>query len=539
MLRDRRDRDRIREDVGAFARVVGWPLTDWQTRAMRLEARTTCVVAPRQTGKSRSVAVLAAHRAFTSPNSFVLIVSASDDSAIRLLGVVRDLVTGSPLLAGSVIDEQSRVVRLSNGSQIRSTSASERSVRGWTADLLILDECQSIPEAIFDAVQPTTAAREQAKTVLCGTAGVPIGRFYDAVAAGLDHSSRYVRSFMWKLKDAKWISDDAIEAARLLLPPMQFAAEYEGKWASSADSMFPIELLRRQSVAVEVPDLSELAGSGVSIFGGVDWGATTDRTVAFAIARIPIARWNVSIEDDFPIYLGWPLRVFAPGTPLSTCVDEIVACDVPWHSLTVETVGLGQMPAQEVRRRINTRTEAQAAVSENWLDVREARVTPVHTSTDHKAAGYGALRGLLERGQLFLAEDTEMLREFAAVSVELRAHGVSINATGGAHDDIPDSAILAALPYRDRAGHMRVRLADFAGTARRERDPLPGVGRDVDLVTTPGGINVPRAPWLQSIGDDDVRVPPASRPRPKPPPEPTLIERGRIAVQVALNERNS
>lgn len=537
MLRDRRDRDRIREDVGAFSRVVGWPLADWQTRAMRLEARTTCVVAPRQTGKSRSVAVLAAHRAFTTPNVFVLIVSASDESAIRLLGVVRDLVTGSPLLAGSVVDEQSRVVRLSNGSVIRSVSASERSVRGWTADLLILDECQSIPEAIFDAAQPTTAAREHARTVLCGTAGVPIGRFYDAVASGLDHSSPYVRSFVWKLKDAKWISKDAIEAARLLLPPMQFAAEYEGKWASSADAMFPLELLRRQSIDVDVPDLASLAN--VSIFGGVDWGATTDRTVAFAIARIPLARWNASIDVDYPVYLGWPLRVFAPGTELSTCVDEIVACDVPWHSLTVETVGLGQMPAQEVRRRINARSDAREDAAENWLDVLDPRVTPVHTSTDHKAAGYGALRGLLERGQLFLAEDTETLREFAAVSVELRAHGVSINATGGAHDDIPDAAVLAALPYRDHHGHMRVRLADFAGTLRPERDPLPGASLDVDLVTTPGGINVPRSPWLQSVDGDEVLVPPESRPRPKPPPEPTLIERGRIAVQLALNERTA
>lgn len=375
--------------------------------------------------------------------------------------------------------------------------------------------------------------------MLCGTAGVPIGRFFDAVSAGLDHSSPYVRSFVWKLKDAKWISKDAIESARMLLPPTQFEAEYEGKWASSADSMFPLELLRRQSVDVEVPDLASLTGPA-ALLGGVDWGATTDRSAVMAIARIPLSKWNASIDPSYPMFLAWPLRHFAPGTQLSACVDEIVACEAPWFSLTVETVGLGQMPAQEVARRVRRRVDGRQSAAGGdwaWLDVEAATVTPVHTSADHKTAAYGTLRALLERGQLLLANDGDLQRELASLRVELRANGVSLNAAGGAHDDLADALALAALPYRSHNGAMRVRLADFAGDALPEPARLPSIGRDVDLVTTPGGINVPRAPWLQSPASADVTPPRAARAQPIVPSEPTLFERSKQRVQTLPNER--
>ena len=56
----------------------------------------------------------------------MLIVSAGGEAARRLLGEVRRVITGSDLLAGSVVEEQAQFVTLSNGSEIRSVPASER-----------------------------------------------------------------------------------------------------------------------------------------------------------------------------------------------------------------------------------------------------------------------------------------------------------------------------------------------------------------------------------------------------------------------------
>jgi hypothetical protein len=48
----------LHSSVRAFAREVGAPLTHWQLRALELEVRISAIVAPRQSGKSRSLAVL-------------------------------------------------------------------------------------------------------------------------------------------------------------------------------------------------------------------------------------------------------------------------------------------------------------------------------------------------------------------------------------------------------------------------------------------------------------------------------------------------
>jgi hypothetical protein len=112
----RRDLDKARSDLAAFAKLVGWPLTKWQAAAFALLARTTYVLGPRQSGKSRSVAVTAAWRAYREPGHHVLIVSASELGSRRLLAMIADLVVNSPVLSASVVDEQASLIRLTNGS---------------------------------------------------------------------------------------------------------------------------------------------------------------------------------------------------------------------------------------------------------------------------------------------------------------------------------------------------------------------------------------------------------------------------------------
>jgi hypothetical protein len=93
----------LKRDLGAFARAIGAPLTEWQLRALTLEARITTIMAGRQLGKSRALAVLALWWAFRKREQHVMIVSVSDDAAGRVLALARDLAMASPLLASSVV----------------------------------------------------------------------------------------------------------------------------------------------------------------------------------------------------------------------------------------------------------------------------------------------------------------------------------------------------------------------------------------------------------------------------------------------------
>src|SRR5689334_3126666 len=108
----------LKRDLGAFAAAVGRPRTPWQLDALRLESRVAMLCAGRQLGKSESLALVALWRASSEREHLVLIVSASDHAARRLLAEAAAIAQGSDLLRGSVVDQQRGLIRLSNGSVI-------------------------------------------------------------------------------------------------------------------------------------------------------------------------------------------------------------------------------------------------------------------------------------------------------------------------------------------------------------------------------------------------------------------------------------
>jgi len=206
--------------------------------ALELETRTTVIVAPRQTGKSYSLTLLGLWQAFRKREQRVLIVSASEDAAKRVLAeMIR--VAQSPLLVGSIVNETAALLLLSNGSEIRSVPASERAIRGWSVDLLIVDEAALVnDDVLLSAAIPTTAARPDARIVLASTPWATQGAFYRNYVAGLGGSDG-VKTFQWSLGQAPWISEQVIEHARRTLSPLRFAAEFEAKFVGAGDAFFP------------------------------------------------------------------------------------------------------------------------------------------------------------------------------------------------------------------------------------------------------------------------------------------------------------
>jgi hypothetical protein len=224
------DLARMRTDLRAFSEAIDWPLAPWQADALKLAKRTTTIVANRQAGKSRSLGVLALHRAFCHPDSRALIVSSGEDGAKRLLAEIATVAASSPLLSGSVTDETTGLLVLSNGSEVRSVPASERAIRGWTVDTLLLDEAALIEdELLLNACIPTTAARPDARIVLASSPASPEGAFHSFAEQG-DQDSPHTQTFHWRLHDCDWIDPSAVEAAQESLAPAAFTREYLGQF---------------------------------------------------------------------------------------------------------------------------------------------------------------------------------------------------------------------------------------------------------------------------------------------------------------------
>ena len=414
----RQDVTAARNDLGQFASLVGWPLETWQRDPLKLETRQTVLISPRQCGKSRSLSVLALWWAFRRPRQMVLVLSAGDVAAARLLRTMRQ-VAEHPLLGSSVTDETQHRVILSNGSEIRSVPASDSQIRGWTVDLLVVDEAAWLPaDILLAAALPTTAARPDARVVLASTPWADSGPFWEFATNGEDPAHPHTKTFRWKLNDAWWIVPEVVETARATLSPLQFRAEYEGEFVGASDAYFDHEDLL--AAVADFPMVHD--GRGMPATGGLDWGRRQD---AHAVAL-------AGLLDDFGVN-GRPV-VIVPWVETSrrtyaAQVDEIETLAGLWD-LTVfsETVGVGQAPTETLTTRL-VRT----------------RVVDISTSQAIKEDNYGRVATLLSERSLVLPNHPEMLRQLGGVAATPTPLGrLRIGArTEALHDDIPDAVTIA------------------------------------------------------------------------------------------------
>src|SRR3954452_23386248 len=103
---DRSTMMRARDDVRESAEgLISERLWDHQLEVARSASRVRCMCTGRQSGKSRTMAVCALHEAFRASDRRGVILSAGEDAARQLLAECAALAVGSPLLAGSVVDE--------------------------------------------------------------------------------------------------------------------------------------------------------------------------------------------------------------------------------------------------------------------------------------------------------------------------------------------------------------------------------------------------------------------------------------------------
>ena len=380
----------------------------------------------------------------------MLVVSAGDEAAGRLLRTMQQITT-HPLLAGSVVDETQHRIILSNGSEIRSVPASERQIRGWTTDLLICDEAAFLAEdLLLSAALPTTAARPDGRTVLASTPWGTEGAFYALAMEGLREGSPHVRTFRWALKDATWIAPEVIETARATMPPIRFRAEYEGEWAPAGDAYFDSEDIL--ACAADFPMLRD--GGGAPAVCGLDWGRQRD---AHAVAV-------TGLLDDCGAN-GRPVVILAwcetSRRPYGQQLAEIESLTAGW-ALTVysETNGVGAYPSEELAQRLP-----------------QTRVVGVASTQSSKEDSYGRLGALLAQRAIVLPNHPELLRQLGGVSATpTPSGGLRIGArVESIHDDLPDALALAV------AGLPR-QLAEV---------PPRGFPEDQEWAETPGGVRVP------------------------------------------------
>jgi Terminase large subunit, T4likevirus-type, N-terminal len=246
-----------RDDIPAypveFAISLGIEPDEWQVEVLASDHPRKILCCGRQTGKSTVAAILAIHKALTLPGSTVLVVAPGERQAKLLFSKALSLYkrAGYPLPAHS---ERRTGLELSNGSIIEALPAVERTTRGYSVDLLVVDEAAAVPDLDYHGILPALIAT-RGEQVLLSTPRGKRGFFYEIwhsepVQNSAQGSDGWQR-IMVRSDEVGRIQPEDLEVFRRTMPEQFFRQEFYCEWLETEGSLFSYEDIQAALAAGE------------------------------------------------------------------------------------------------------------------------------------------------------------------------------------------------------------------------------------------------------------------------------------------------
>ena len=212
------------------------------------------IAACRQSGKSTVTAGFAAWYLTYNPNSLVLIASKSLRQAAYFIEKIRAAVMC--FWERKYFPEANKLsITLPNGATAVAIPCQNPDAgRGFSPDLVILDEAAFASEALLSVITPSLAATRGAIHMISSPNG-PQGFFYDAVE-GVSRSIYFQMQVTYEA--CPRISPDFLAQERVALGEIKFKQEYMAMFLAPEGSFFGAESLSAL-FAGEMPDYSDLA----------------------------------------------------------------------------------------------------------------------------------------------------------------------------------------------------------------------------------------------------------------------------------------
>ena len=171
------------DPVEAFRHTQKAEPKPWQPSYL-WQRKNVIMLKGRQIGASTCGSVLGVRFCKLVPDSLVAVVSPGQ----KLSGEVKNRAkVGLKNIGELLATENATTLGLRNGSRFMSLPGTPKSVRGWTADLLIIDEAAFLDPDTFLAARATVATG--GRIIIQSTPAGPFGPFYDMYEDAVDWDS--------------------------------------------------------------------------------------------------------------------------------------------------------------------------------------------------------------------------------------------------------------------------------------------------------------------------------------------------------------
>lgn len=205
----------------------------WQKRVLSWSGKRLALCCSRQSGKSTTTAVLAAHKALYTPGSLTLLVSPSLRQSSELFRKVTEHL--DKLEAQPDRSEDNKLsLTLETGSRIVSLPSTGATVRGFSAvDLAILDEDAWVPDTLYAAIRPMLAV-SGGQLVLMSTPFGRRGHFWSIFDQGGPEWERITVT----AHECPRISPAFLDEERRSLGNLWFRSEYLCEFTDTVNAVF-------------------------------------------------------------------------------------------------------------------------------------------------------------------------------------------------------------------------------------------------------------------------------------------------------------
>jgi len=406
-------------------------LDQWQKEVLDCDTNIA-LRSGRQTGKSTVISIKAAEYALKNPNKLVMIVAAVERQAYLLfektLGYLSDNYKKN--IATGKLRPTKHIIHLKNKSRIMClpTGLTGYGIRGFTTDLLIVDEAAFVNREVFDAITPQLAV-SGGKIVLLSTPFGKEGYFYDCF------SNPSFKTWHISSEDCPRIDKEFLAREKLSKSMLVYNQEYLGEFVSDLLAFFNIDLIKRAmclTPSVIRPHGDNYLGVDLAQMGG-------DETALVSLCM----RGDAVSQFDMDI---------TTKTRLTDTIRLIINKDTFYNyfKLYIDSGGLGigvidqLLEVEQTRRKVVPINNSQKSLTHDQTLRKKVIKEDLYTN----------LLRLLEQGKIKLFNDPRILLSLQSVQCEFKNGKMRIWSKYG---HIVEALVRAAFCTHSKANKLWVR----------------------------------------------------------------------------------
>lgn len=384
-------------------------------------SKTVVVLSSRQKGKSFMIANIALWKVFTGKRKIVIIVSPTLKQSKNIFKTIEEAVAGLPIVRN--INGSDYLISFVNGSMIYFKSAEQReALRGYTADLVCIDECAFIPDDIWHICQPWRDFK-RATVLMVSTPYVREGWFYEYYNYGIEGINNTV-TIDWSSEEfrediEKILPPERLEEYRKIMPKNQFKTEYLGQWLDDEGVVFGNfkECIKENKL-----------NNTDKLYIGVDWasGVDADETVI-----------SIINQKGEQVYIDGFNQLNTTQT-----IDRIINILKPHYNQIVS-----------IKPELNSigRQFTDLLLEKLPINIK-SKVDGFTTSNSSKSELVSELQVAFENSKIKILDDAKQIRQLSTYSAEYnpKTKNVSYNAPRGLNDDRVMGLMLSWKAYNER-----------------------------------------------------------------------------------------